>query len=107
MAISFCIPLSNMCNKTKKAVHIAITTVRDGSTITTLERKIPLVTIKSISMTNLRDDWMVCWLFFRELKTVAFLGLERECFGRGGSCLSLLFQNRVGFQSNHLDKFKH
>ncbi|KAJ3929553.1 MAG: myosin-1 [Lentinula lateritia] len=38
---------------TKKAVHIAITTVRDGSTITTLERKIPLVTIKSISMTNL------------------------------------------------------
>ncbi|KAJ3855257.1 P-loop containing nucleoside triphosphate hydrolase protein [Lentinula lateritia] len=43
---------------TKKAVHIAITTTRDGSTMTTLERKIPLVTIKSISMTNLRDDWM-------------------------------------------------
>ncbi|KAJ3895171.1 P-loop containing nucleoside triphosphate hydrolase protein [Lentinula edodes] len=43
---------------TKKAVHIAITTARDGSTMTTLERKIPLVTIKSISMTNLRDDWM-------------------------------------------------
>ncbi|KAJ3797917.1 P-loop containing nucleoside triphosphate hydrolase protein [Lentinula aff. detonsa] len=43
---------------TKKAVHIAITTARDGSTTTTLERKIPLVTIKSISMTNLRDDWV-------------------------------------------------
>ncbi|KAJ3837340.1 P-loop containing nucleoside triphosphate hydrolase protein [Lentinula raphanica] len=43
---------------TKKAVHIAITTARDGSLVTTLERKIPLVTIKSISMTNLRDDWM-------------------------------------------------
>ncbi|KIK70640.1 hypothetical protein GYMLUDRAFT_65857 [Collybiopsis luxurians FD-317 M1] len=43
---------------TKKAVHIAITTAKDGQPITTLERKIPLVTIKSIAMTNLRDDWM-------------------------------------------------
>ncbi|KAF9074890.1 myosin class I heavy chain [Rhodocollybia butyracea] len=43
---------------TKKAVHIAITTAKDGQPITTLDRKIPLVTIKSIAMTNLRDDWM-------------------------------------------------
>ncbi|KAH9081941.1 P-loop containing nucleoside triphosphate hydrolase protein [Lactarius deliciosus] len=32
---------------------------KDGSTQTILERKIPLVTIKSIAMSNLRDDWMV------------------------------------------------
>ncbi|KAK7007034.1 microfilament motor [Favolaschia claudopus] len=43
---------------TQKAVHIVVTLVKDGRTQTTLERKIPLVTIKSIGMTNLRDDWM-------------------------------------------------
>ncbi|KAF8215889.1 microfilament motor [Mycena galopus ATCC 62051] len=43
---------------TQKAVHIAVTTAKDGRTQTTLERKIPLVTIKSIGMSNLRDDWM-------------------------------------------------
>ncbi|KAJ4485765.1 P-loop containing nucleoside triphosphate hydrolase protein [Lentinula aciculospora] len=43
---------------TKKAVHIAITTAKEGLLTTALERKMPLVTIKSISMTNLRDDWM-------------------------------------------------
>ncbi|KAJ7610778.1 P-loop containing nucleoside triphosphate hydrolase protein [Roridomyces roridus] len=43
---------------TKKAVHIAVTVAKDGHTQTTLERKIPLVTIKSIGMSNLRDDWM-------------------------------------------------
>ncbi|KAI0059450.1 hypothetical protein BV25DRAFT_1918478 [Artomyces pyxidatus] len=44
---------------TGKAVHILITTAKDGQVLTSLERKIPLVTIKSISMTNLRDDWLV------------------------------------------------
>ncbi|KAJ7597439.1 P-loop containing nucleoside triphosphate hydrolase protein [Mycena floridula] len=39
---------------TKKAVHFAITKPEG----TVLERKIPLVTIKGIGMTNLRDDWM-------------------------------------------------
>ncbi|KAF5388509.1 hypothetical protein D9757_004712 [Collybiopsis confluens] len=43
---------------TKKAIHIAITTFRDGQPVTVLERKIPLVTIKNVGMTNLRDDWM-------------------------------------------------
>ncbi|THV07471.1 hypothetical protein K435DRAFT_833368 [Dendrothele bispora CBS 962.96] len=43
---------------TQKAVHIVITTAKDGSAMHTLERKIPLVTIKSIGMSNLRDDWM-------------------------------------------------
>ncbi|KII94264.1 hypothetical protein PLICRDRAFT_421752 [Plicaturopsis crispa FD-325 SS-3] len=40
---------------TAKAVHIVVVT-KEG---TTLDRKIPLVTIKGISMSNLRDDWMI------------------------------------------------
>ncbi|KAI0322996.1 myosin class I heavy chain [Amylostereum chailletii] len=44
---------------TSKGVHICVTTARDGQALTTLERKIPIVTIKSIAMTNLRDDWLV------------------------------------------------
>ncbi|KAH9064082.1 P-loop containing nucleoside triphosphate hydrolase protein, partial [Lactarius vividus] len=45
---------------TGKAVHIVVTiATKDGSKHTILERKIPLVTIKSIAMSNLRDDWMV------------------------------------------------
>ncbi|KAJ7492331.1 microfilament motor [Mycena latifolia] len=43
---------------TQKAVHIVVTLAKDGRNQTTLERKIPLVTIKSIGMSNLRDDWM-------------------------------------------------
>ncbi|KAF9469833.1 microfilament motor [Collybia nuda] len=43
---------------THKAVHIIVTTSKEGHAIYTLERKIPLVTIKSIGMSNLRDDWM-------------------------------------------------
>ncbi|KAF7337503.1 Microfilament motor [Mycena sanguinolenta] len=43
---------------TQKAVHIVVTQAKDGRAQTTLERKIPLVTIKSIGMSNLRDDWM-------------------------------------------------
>ncbi|KAH9947125.1 P-loop containing nucleoside triphosphate hydrolase protein [Amylocystis lapponica] len=44
---------------TEKAVYIVVTTVKDGQAYTTLERKIPLVTIKSVSMSTMRDDWMV------------------------------------------------
>ncbi|RDX51151.1 hypothetical protein OH76DRAFT_1401924 [Lentinus brumalis] len=44
---------------TEKALYIAVTNAKDGQTFTTLERKINLVTIKSISMSNLRDDWLV------------------------------------------------
>ncbi|KAH9175500.1 P-loop containing nucleoside triphosphate hydrolase protein [Lactarius sanguifluus] len=43
-----------------KAVHIIVTIItKDGSKQTILERKIPLVTIKSIAMSSLRDDWML------------------------------------------------
>ncbi|OCH86667.1 hypothetical protein OBBRIDRAFT_890343 [Obba rivulosa] len=43
---------------TQKAVHIVSVQVKDGQTSYVLDRKIPLVTIKSISMSNLRDDWL-------------------------------------------------
>lgn len=46
--------------KTGKAVHIIVSSVtKDGSKQTILERKIPLITIKSIAMSYLRDDWIV------------------------------------------------
>jgi myosin I len=35
-----------------------VVNTKDGVVQTVLERKIPLVTIKSISMSNMRDDWM-------------------------------------------------
>lgn len=44
---------------TDKAFYIVVTMSKDGQVTTTLERKIPLVTIKGISMTNLRDDFFV------------------------------------------------
>ncbi|KAI9570317.1 P-loop containing nucleoside triphosphate hydrolase protein [Boletus coccyginus] len=44
---------------TSKAVYIAKTTQDNGQIHTLLERKIPLITVKSISMSNLRDDWLV------------------------------------------------
>ncbi|KAK0208714.1 microfilament motor [Desarmillaria ectypa] len=43
---------------TQKAVHIVIAQNKEGYVQHVLERKIPLVTIKSIAMSNLRDDWM-------------------------------------------------
>ncbi|KAI1793106.1 P-loop containing nucleoside triphosphate hydrolase protein [Ganoderma leucocontextum] len=43
---------------TDKALYIAVTNLKDGQTVITLERKINLVTVKSVSMSNLRDDWL-------------------------------------------------
>lgn len=45
--------------QTKKVVHIVIATSKDGVPQMSLERKIPLATIKTIGMSTLRDDWMV------------------------------------------------
>lgn len=50
--------------QTNKAVHIAVTNSKDGRISTSLERKIPLVTIRSIGISNLRDDWMVRFSLF-------------------------------------------
>lgn len=46
--------------KTGKAVHIVVTAAaKDGTQQTIIERKVPLITIRSIAMSNLRDDWIV------------------------------------------------
>lgn len=50
-------PFSWLTNyQTAKAIHILIV---NEQLQMLLERKIPLVTIKSLAMSNLRDDWMV------------------------------------------------
>ena len=45
--------------QTEKAVYLCITHDNNGQVQTSLERKIALVTIKSLAMSNLRDDWLV------------------------------------------------
>lgn len=44
--------------QTDKAVYILISQAVQGSVQTTCERKIQLVTIRSVGLSNLRDDWM-------------------------------------------------
>jgi myosin-1 len=44
--------------QTSQALYIAITQIANGRPTTTLERKIPLMTIRSVGMSNLRDDWI-------------------------------------------------
>jgi hypothetical protein len=64
--------------QTGAAVYILVTTAKDGRSVTSLERKIPLVTIKAVSMSNLRDDWMVPFLIHAgvtDLDDETFLGL--------------------------------
>ncbi|CUA68257.1 Myosin-1 [Rhizoctonia solani] len=43
---------------TEKAVYLAVTTAKDGRIATTLDRKVPLITIRSVAMSSLRDDWI-------------------------------------------------
>ncbi|KAI5474581.1 hypothetical protein MNV49_003039 [Pseudohyphozyma bogoriensis] len=43
---------------TDKAVHILISQNVNGRAQTSIERRIPLVTIKSVGLSNLRDDWI-------------------------------------------------
>ncbi|KDN41276.1 hypothetical protein RSAG8_07545, partial [Rhizoctonia solani AG-8 WAC10335] len=47
-----------MIVQTEKAVYLAVTTAKDGRIATTLDRKVQLVTIRSVAMSSLRDDWM-------------------------------------------------
>ena len=48
-------------------------TAQSGQNVVTLERKINLVTVKSISMTNLRDDWLVRALVPRTHTTLTLM----------------------------------
>lgn len=43
---------------TDKGMHFVVSTMKDGRLSTVLERKIQLVTIRGLSLSNLRDDWM-------------------------------------------------
>lgn len=52
--------------QTEKAVYILITQAVNGRAQTTLERKIPLITIKSVGLSGLRDDWIVRFNFFSD-----------------------------------------
>lgn len=48
-----------MILQTDKGMHIVVSTMADGRLNTSLERKIQLVTIRGVSLSNYRDDWMV------------------------------------------------
>jgi len=52
-----------MSLQTDKAVYIAVTNNKDGKIVTTLDRKINLVAIRGVALSNLRDDWMVSTLY--------------------------------------------
>lgn len=45
--------------QTAKAVYIVVATLHQGQTVLTVDRKLPLITIKTIAMSTLRDDWFV------------------------------------------------
>ncbi|PSR71058.1 hypothetical protein PHLCEN_2v13027 [Hermanssonia centrifuga] len=44
---------------TAKTLYILVTTAKDGLAQTAVERKVAVSSIKSVSMSNMRDDWMV------------------------------------------------
>lgn len=63
--------------QTKKAVHLLVMSQKDGVVQTLLERKIPLITIKSVSMSTMRDDWLVNLLcILPDYKLIIDLGVE-------------------------------
>lgn len=46
--------------QTQSAIYIAITQLVQNRPTTTTERKMPLTTLMGVSMSSLRDDWIVC-----------------------------------------------
>jgi len=70
--------------------------MKDGEAITALERKINLVTIKSISLSNFRDDWLVCckllvYLLYLTSLQVLNLGVTEE----GDPIISCVFKTEL------------
>lgn len=43
---------------TNSAAYFLISSAKDGRISTTIDRKVPLVTIRSVGLSNLRDDWI-------------------------------------------------
>lgn len=85
----------NIAHQTVKALHLLVTNMKDSQAITTLERKINLVTIKSISLSNLRDDWLVCCELLIYLLFSPITGSERGCKRGGRSHHQLCFQDGI------------
>lgn len=50
-------------------MYILIAQAVNGRVQTTLERKIPLITIKSVGLSNLRDDWIVSVCVLHEIES--------------------------------------
>ncbi|KAJ2914767.1 hypothetical protein MD484_g5628, partial [Candolleomyces efflorescens] len=44
---------------TGKAVYLVVATANQGQTMLTVDRKLPLITIKTVAMSALRDDWFI------------------------------------------------
>ena len=87
-------------------MYILVTTAKDGRSVTSLDRKIPLVTIKALSMSNLRDDWMVTFfarIFAPDLELQRVLGFALQHFGRGRPYLQHSVQNRAHDLFNAVD----
>ncbi len=102
--------LSDRCPllQTEKALYIAVTNAKDGQTFTTLERKINLVTIKSISMSNLRDDWLVgCLNEYDWRHADCALGPQPRSDRRRRPYHQLCLQDRVGDPHAQVDSRKH
>lgn len=82
-----------------------MTNAKDGQTFTTLERKINLVTIKSISMSNLRDDWFVSNLRVRHeiVLSANSAGSEPWSDRRGRPDHQLCLQDGIGDSYAQID----
>ena len=82
-----------------------MTNVKDGQKFTTLERRVNLVTIKSVSMSNLRDDWFVSNLRVRhEIELSAYsAGSEPRSDRRGRPDHQLCLQDGIGDSYAQID----
>ncbi|CAG8455158.1 9930_t:CDS:10 [Scutellospora calospora] len=75
-------PSPRMLILTDKAIYIVISTLEKKLLTMNVERKIPLVTIKGVSLSHLRDDWVVLHLNnpTKELGDLAFSCLFKTEF---------------------------
>ena len=62
--------------QTEKAVYIAVSAEKDGRVSTSLDRKVPLVTIRSFAMSSLRDDWVVRYLLLQKLPECGLISIR-------------------------------
>jgi hypothetical protein len=90
-------------------VYIAITEAVQGRTDTSCERKIPLVSIKSVALSTFRDDWLV-WLVHVLQKLAGahvldIAGPQRLFSRRGGPGYIVHLQDRAHYASAAADEW--